>query len=226
MFLSRLTVDVTSRNFRLDYADVHQMHRTVMSAFPDLDVQRTARQHCGALWRLDEHERGFVLLVQSRLEPKWAALPADYLAAPPDVRSLDPFLRLIAPGRKIGFRLVGNPTRAIHPPDSVSGNRGRGKPVPQRLPAKQVEWLARKGEQHGFVLPVGRDGQADVAPAPRPSLHGRTDGNKITIEPVRFDGHLVPTDVEALRAAVLGGIGRAKAYGCGLISLGPAREAG
>ena len=40
---------------------------------------------------------------------------------------------------------------------------------------------------------------------------------------VRFDGIGVVTDPDALRAAVLTGIGRGKSYGCGLLSLAWAR---
>jgi len=36
---------------------------------------------------------------------------------------------------------------------------------------------------------------------------------------VRFDGEAVISDVDAVRHAVLNGIGRGKSYGCGLLSL-------
>ncbi|MBB5907126.1 type I-E CRISPR-associated protein Cas6/Cse3/CasE [Actinoalloteichus hymeniacidonis] len=214
---------MTSRSFRRDLANVHEMHRTVMSAYPDITADTPARAHCGVLWRLDERERGFVIFVQSRVEPKWAGLPDGYVIKEPEVGPLEPYLPTIEPGRKLGFRLVANPTRAVFPEGSVPGNRGRGKPVPVRMPAEQLDWLARKGEQHGFVLPLGRNGEADIAPAPRPKLTGRSDKNTITVEPVRFDGHLVVTDADSMRAAVFEGIGRAKSYGCGLLSLRPVR---
>lgn len=39
---------------------------------------------------------------------------------------------------------------------------------------------------------------------------------------VRYDGTATVTDPDALRAAVLAGIGRGKPYGAGLLSLAPA----
>ncbi|MGI5490337.1 type I-E CRISPR-associated protein Cas6/Cse3/CasE [Microtetraspora malaysiensis] len=54
MFLSKLKIDVVSREFRRDYADVHQMHRTVMAAFPQVDGEQPPRQEHGVLWRLDQ----------------------------------------------------------------------------------------------------------------------------------------------------------------------------
>lgn len=225
MFLSRLTVDVRSREFRRDHADVHQMHRTVMSAFARRPGATSFRRDHGVLWRLDTGPSGFACHVQSRSEPDWSALPAGYLLRPAEVRGLRPVLDAVGSGRRLAFRLVGNPTRAIHT-GGEPGRRGRGRPVPHRDPAKQVEWLVRKGERHGFIIPTGRDGRPDVAPSPCPTGTGVKSGDtpiRITVEPVRFDGHLVVTDADAFAEAVATGIGRAKSYGCGLISLAPAR---
>nr|WP_246421854.1 type I-E CRISPR-associated protein Cas6/Cse3/CasE [Nocardiopsis mwathae] len=41
--------------------------------------------------------------------------------------------------------------------------------------------------------------------------------------PVSYDGRLIVTDPAAFTAALKEGIGRAKAYGCGLLSLAPDR---
>ncbi|KWX09309.1 CRISPR-associated protein Cse3, partial [Carbonactinospora thermoautotrophica] len=191
--------------------------------FPQVSDGRPARQAHGVLWRLDESAGGFVLYVQSRTRPDWSKLPEGYLAAPAQVRDLAPVLDAVTPGRKLAFRLVANATRTIHP-DGVPGQRGQGKRVPHRHPDKQIEWLAAQGARHGFVLPLAANGQPDVAPSPRPILRGdRRGGKPIVIEPVRYDGHLVVTDPDALRAALTLGVGRAKAYGCGLLSLAPPR---
>lgn len=227
MFLSKLAVNVTSREFRRDYADIREMHRTVMSAFPQVSNGQPARQAHGTLWRLDSTNRGFMLYVQSHVQPDWAALAGGYLAEPAQVRSLQPVLDAIAPGRKLAFRLVANPTHAVLP-NGVPGPRGRGKRVPYRTPDKQVEWLARQGEQHGFAIPLASNGKADVAPSPCPALRGRKrdqDRGGIVVEPVRYDGHLVISDPDTFATALLNGIGRAKAYGCGLLSLAPRRSA-
>ena len=228
MFLSKLTINATSREFRRDYADVHEMHRTVMAAFPEVSNGRPARQSHGALWRLDGTHRGFVLYVQSHVEPDWAVLADGYLAEPAHVRSLQPVLDAITPGRKLAFRLVANPTHSVHP-NGLPGQRGRGKRVAHRTPDKQVEWLARQGEQRGFVIPLAANGQADVAPSPCPTVRGQKrdqDRGGIVVEPVRYDGHLIITDPDAFTTAILNGIGRAKAYGCGLLSLAPMRTTG
>ncbi|MDI5982165.1 type I-E CRISPR-associated protein Cas6/Cse3/CasE [Amycolatopsis magusensis] len=216
MYLSKLALDVRSRHFRRDYANVHDMHRTVMSAFLDLpDTTTAARQHHGVLWRLDTTTSGFTLYVQSRTQPNWKNLPQGHLTATPETRTLQPLLDAITPGRKLAFRLVANPTKC----DSKTRKR-----LALREPDQQIQWLVRKGEQHGFVIPTTLTGQPDIAPSLTPALTGtKPTTGTITIVPTRYDGHLIITNPHHFTTTLQTGIGRAKAYGCGLISLAPAR---
>lgn len=210
VFLSTLAINVRSREFRRDHANIHDMHRTVMSAFPNITESTPARQAHAVLWRLDSTNDGFVQYVQSRTEPDWGHLPAGHLTSPADVRPLRPMLEAVSPGRTLAFRIVANPTWC----EAKSRKR-----LVHREPEQQVEWLVRKGRQHGFVIPEGEAGP-DVVPSAIPTLVGRKNAaTKITVEAVRFEGRLVVVDREAFTEAVVGGIGRAKAYGCGLISV-------
>ena len=212
MFLTKLVLNPRSPLFRLDSADVHNMHRTVMAGYPEQPDITDYRQTHGVLWRLDRIPSGFIQYVQSSSEPNWNKLPPGHLVEPPQVRKLQPVLDAITPGRKLAFRLQANPTRCIRPDNTP-------KRVPHRLPHKQIEWLVRKGEQHGFVIPSNRRGEPDITTTPIPKLTGRKKFHKITVEPVRFDGHLIITDPDAFTQALTTGIGPAKAYGCGLLSL-------
>jgi CRISPR system Cascade subunit CasE len=216
VFLTKLSIDVRSRTFRRDYGNIHDMHRTVMSAFPNLPEEQPARQIQSVLWRLDTTHGGFVQYVQSRVQPDWTKLPVGHLIRPAEVRPLKPVLEAVTAGRKLSFRLVANPTKC----DGKSRKR-----IPLKQPDLQVDWLIRQGERCGFVLPSVPGGTPDAAPAPMPTLEGRKDSHtKITVEAVRFDGHLVVTNAEAFTEALINGIGRAKAYGCGLISLASPRS--
>ncbi|HEX6345783.1 type I-E CRISPR-associated protein Cas6/Cse3/CasE [Umezawaea sp.] len=215
VFLTKLDINTGSREFRRDHANIHDMHRTVMSAFPNITEATPARQAHAVLWRLDSTNDGYVQYVQSRTEPDWGVLPEGHLTAPAEVRPLRPVLDAVTPGRRLAFRIVANPTWC----EAKSRKR-----LVHREPQRQVEWLMRKGEQHGFVIP-NAGAEPDVAPSPIPTLVGRKNAaTKITVEAVRFDGHLVVTDPDAFTEAVVAGIGRAKAYGCGLISLAPAES--
>jgi CRISPR system Cascade subunit CasE len=232
MYLSKLVVNVTSREFRRDYTDIREMHRTVMSAYTQVTDGTPARQSHAVLWRLDGAQRGFTQYVQSRSQPDWSYLPEGYLAEPPLVRELQPLIDAIAPGRRFAFRMVANPTRTVGRTNatgaekSSTAKQAQGKKIAIHLPDKQIEWLVRQADRYGFVIPTGANGQPDVAPSPCPTLTGRPHAQNpgtITVAPVRFEGHLIVTDHTAFIDALRNGIGRAKAYGCGLISLAPAR---
>ncbi|KOV83196.1 CRISPR-associated protein Cse3 [Nocardia sp. NRRL S-836] len=220
--MSKLTINVRSREFRRDYANVHDMHRTIMSAYPNVTGDTPARLEHKILWRLDATQTGYTQYIQSHTVPDWRKLPAGHLMTPAEVRPLQPVLNAIAAGRKFSFRLLANPTWSTH--------AGQGRNVHRRFahrkPEAQIEWLIGRGERHGFVIPTTRRGEPDVAPSPVPTLTGqKKDQGKITVEPVRFDGHLIVTDTEAFTDALINGVGPAKAYGCGLISIAPPRLA-
>ncbi|WP_424923353.1 type I-E CRISPR-associated protein Cas6/Cse3/CasE [Actinocrispum wychmicini] len=217
MYLTKLTINPHSRAFRRDTANIHDMHRTIMSAYPDSPDRATYRHTNGVLWRIDPTHDAFLQYIQSHTQPTWDQLPEGHLLKPAEVRPLQPVLDSITAGRRYAFRLLANPTRCIRTDD----NPEHRKRVPHRLPAKQIEWLINKGEQHGFVIPTSRTGGPDVAPAPAPTLRGKKQNHNITIEPVRFDGHLVVTNPRTFTHAILNGIGRAKSYGCGLLTLAP-----
>ncbi|MFC3997443.1 type I-E CRISPR-associated protein Cas6/Cse3/CasE [Nocardiopsis sediminis] len=223
MYLSRLPLNTASRAFRRDFADVQHMHRTLMSVLPEVVNGEPARREHALLWRLDPAETGYVLLVQTRDRPAWDRLPDGYLAGEAQARSMEGALEAIAPGRALAVRLTANPTRIVR--DPAAPKEVRGKRVPLRDPEEQLGWLARKGEQHGFVVPAGADGGMAVTISPCPPMVGYkgegTGRNKITISAVRYDGRLVVTDAAAFTDAVRSGIGRAKAYGCGMLSLAP-----
>src|SRR5205823_2727112 len=151
------------------------------------------------LWRLDNTQRGFTQYVQSASQPDWGRLPTGYLTSPPQIRSLQPVLDAIAPARRFAFRMVANPTRTITRTDTnprSDGKRPQGRNVPLRKPEDQIRWLIRQAQRCGFVIPTGTNGQPDLTPSPCPTSTGHRrpgDPGPITIEPVRFDGHLIIT---------------------------------
>lgn len=226
MYLSKLLINAYSREFRRDHADIRQMHRTVMSGYPDVPNDTPARQSQAVLWRLDRKRGGFVQYVQSLGKPDWSRLPGDYLTEPAQVRSLQPVLDAIGPGRRLAFLLVANPVRSVaRPLDRPQvGMWTRGVKVALRDPQEQLEWLIRKGERHGFVIPATSRGRPHAVPSPCRTLTGQKRAGErgpLTIESVRFEGHLIVTDAATFMDVLRTGIGRGKAYGCGLMSLAP-----
>ncbi|AYY13725.1 type I-E CRISPR-associated protein Cas6/Cse3/CasE [Actinobacteria bacterium YIM 96077] len=221
MYLSRLIPDTTAHAFRRDYADIHQMHRTIMSGFPELPEGSATREQHGVLWRLDHGNVGYTLYVQSRTQPNWDGFD-QYLKRPADVRELSTTFDTLKSGRVLSFRLIANPTRRRKP--EPGEKRRADTRYSLKDPEEQISWLVNRGTQNGFTIPTGADARPDLAPSPCPRLTGYQGNgrhNKVTVDPVRFDGHLVITDPSAFVEALCAGIGPAKSYGCGLVTLAP-----
>lgn len=90
--------------------------------------------------------------------------------------------------------------------------QGDDKPPLQRLVHEScAAWLAQRGARHGFEADPEAlciDGYAQHA--------GRRDGS-LKFSSVDFSGELTVIDAGAFGAALRGGIGHAKAFGCGLL---------
>jgi CRISPR system Cascade subunit CasE len=206
-----------------DLADPVAMHKTLLSAFPS-DLGASPRRTIELLYRVDYGKSGEALLVmQSRGRPDIARLPAGFFvdggddrlfdlgwAANPLVEPVD--VSAIAPGARLRFRLRANPTRKILTKTGTEGTRTNGKRVPVRDETLLYGWLTRKGDGAGFRV-------VDARLTNETKTSGRRGNAKVTFVGARFDGVLEVIDVDRLRAALAGGIGSAKAFGFGLLSV-------
>jgi len=225
MKLSRLILNPLNRLVAQAIADVQRTHQLVMAGFPS-DTGTAARTQHSVLHRLETDPRGgaLVLYVQSTLAPDWSHLPDGFLVqmedrpnpAVRDLRELDSIMK----DRIARFRLRANPTRKIGT-KSIDGEARNGRRVPLRDDERCMEWLIRKGQDHGFELVRSPQGQPTVTLIREPIQRGRRGAAAITFEGVRFDGHLRIVDADTFRAAVMHGIGPGKAYGFGLLSIAP-----
>jgi CRISPR system Cascade subunit CasE len=106
-------------------------------------------------------------------------------------------------GRECLFRLVANAT--------VTRD---GRRFGLRSEEALAGWIRRQAERHGFEL-------LDLRCQPLPRLRaarGRA-ANAIVLDPALFEGRLRVTVGDALRVALLQGIGHGKALGLGMLSL-------
>jgi CRISPR system Cascade subunit CasE len=217
MYLSRLLLNPRSRQVQRDTADPYQLHRTIMKAFVE------KRDDAGVLHRLDIYPDSgtAVLLVQSSCPPDWTALAeGDYLLPPdpfsglpnPAVKQINLLLRR---GQRLRFRLRANPTVKKARRDE-KGERRNSNRVPLVHEAQQVEWLQKRAQAHGFCLLHLEIGHAQALRG-----HKGDDGRLIKLYTVQYDGRLQITDPTQFQEALAKGIGPARAFGCGLLSLAP-----
>lgn len=189
----------------VDMRDCNAMHRRVMSMFSHVRYDRVTHH---ILYRVEgDEEDGATLLLHSNVIPDVSVVPLRYTRQNADV---DAFygvqLRDITAGMTLPFRLRTMTSKR----ESQSGKRVPIKQVPQ-----QIEWLARKGHDHGFAVVATPQvinsgiiyGYRGVNQAP---MHYFT---------TTFAGMLEVTDPLALYQAVQQGIGTGKAHGLGLLEV-------
>ncbi len=211
MFLSKLVPDLHERGVRRDLTNPYDLHRTLLRAFPDEADGGPGR----VLFRVElpRGEPPFIL-VQSDKEPHWSRLPPAYITER-HTKALNTlaFLR----GQRLLFRLQANPTKRAG--KSATDPLWFGKRVGLGREEEQENWLVRKGEQAGFY--VARQGFRVV---PEGKVMARKAGQNLQFHSVRFEGVLEVTDPRRFLKTLRDGIGSAKAFGFGLLSLARAED--
>lgn len=211
MFLSKLVPDLRDRGVRRDLTNPYDLHRTLLRAFPDVADGGPGR----VLFRV-ELPRGAApfILVQSDKEPQWSHLPAGYIAER-DTKVLDALT--FKRGQRLLFRLRANPTKRAG--KSAIDPRWVGKRVGLCREEEQEQWLARKAEEGGFRLAA-----QGFRVIPEGKATARKAGQTLQFQAVRFDGLLEVTDPAQFLKTICEGVGPAKGFGFGLLSLAPAQE--
>jgi len=205
------------------------MHRTLLGAFPALPERTSFRKHTGLLYRVDDDVRGgrTVVLVQSQEQPDWAFLcDQDYLVDQNSKPIAAQYERL-ATGQVLSFRLRANVTKKIDTKTGSDGKRRHGRRVSLRRPEEQIDWVKRKGMEAGFALSRTRDWDSlDCRASPEQDVKARRERGAATMTfgSVLFEGRLEVTSREMFIAALVNGIGSAKAFGFGLLSVAPVRS--
>jgi len=227
VFLTKIALAPERRLARKFLGSPQAMHAVVMSVTGGHDGNGPGR----VLWRVD---RGVTtaLYILSPLEPDCSQLVAEAGTAGTQARTLDysPFLASLDAGQLWAFRLAANPSYSASRGPGVRGQRyGHVTVEQQRL------WLMDRVPRFGFeLMPVdhangeGIDKAVLVAYRERPVFNRRRPGgegyDRVTINRTVYEGVLRVTDPEPLRRALIAGIGRSKAYGCGLMTLARVRQ--
>lgn len=226
MMLSRLALNPKHGDVRRSLRDSQAMHRLVMSLFGEVSGG-DPRATLGVLHRVEVSERdgSVLLLVQSRAAPNPARWPTGVLDAggpAPSTKSMGRVLEALAPGARFRFLLVANPTRKVDTKTRPDGTKSNGRRVALRGEDEHLDWIARKGVQHGFRVAMGEHARPLVRVRPVPRLQGWRRARMVAHDGVVFEGLLSVVDAGLMREALVHGIGSAKAYGMGLLSLAPA----
>lgn len=228
-FLSRVRFNPTRRDTRRLCGSAQSMHAAVLGSHPDLALGNSSEQR--VLWRLDQYSSHDIqLYVVSPTKPDFTGLieQAGWPSRPEwDTTDYAPFLAALGSDQTWRYRLTANPVRVL--PKRPGDPRRRGKVSPHLTVRQQQEWLAKQAQTWGFKVPADDVHGIQVEVRDRRSVsfvrRGPSDSSpgRVPLTQATFTGTLTVTDAVAFRAALTGGMGRAKAYGCGLMTLAPLR---
>ncbi|WP_151549780.1 MULTISPECIES: type I-E CRISPR-associated protein Cas6/Cse3/CasE [Corynebacterium] len=220
---TRLLLNPRTREGRKLLTDPQSMHAAVRACFPpDL-----GDQHERILWRVDSQGHEHRLYIVGPETPTCTPLveQAGWSTRPAETADYEPMLNSLRQNQFWRFELVANPTYS----EPTKGQRGKVKAHVSA--AHQLEWLYKRSANAGFVLPDRNTDSFEQAlkavAEPRVmerrmisfSKGRRSSGHRVRIAQARFSGVLQVTDADILRQTLTQGIGRARAYGCGLMTL-------
>jgi len=193
-YLSKIELDLLSRKTRNVLSDLYRLHQSVMGGFKNEDPATQPRR---ILFRVEpeiRNDRYATLLVQSPVLPDWTHLQR--YGAICETKAYE--ISLIE-GSIYRFRLRANPV--------VCRNRKRYGLVGE---ADQRAWLLRKDCGVNWHLESVID---------EGYKKGDKNGRMIQYKSVRYEGHLQVVDPAKLFETLREGIGPAKGFGFGLLSL-------
>ncbi|MHC5902800.1 type I-E CRISPR-associated protein Cas6/Cse3/CasE [Streptomyces sp. S6] len=232
MYLTRFRINTARSGARRLLGSPNFMHGAVNMAFPDPPPRDGTGPR--VLWRVDPAPAGradlFIVspnrpdLTHLVEEAGWPGLPEPGWTT----FAYDEFLDRLTPGTTWSFRLTANPVHSIR--RAVDSRDSPTKRAAHVTPRHQIGWLLQRQRNAGFEVveaPSGDGRHHEVIVHDRMPLQFNKAGTatgrpEVRFTRVTFDGRLRVTDADVFRRTLTNGLGKAKAYGCGLMTLAPA----
>lgn len=224
MYLSCVELNPhAAETYRL-VASPYRMHAAVEAACDRGAATEAGNEIGRVLWRLDDSDatgevRLFIVSPDLPIEAELCSrLHVDASA----IRTKDytPRLEELAEGQLWAFRLKANPVRKVlcdkglEPRPDVIGTLQGAVTMSQ-----QIEWLLKRSAANGFEVVPNDEGEPQLVVSQRRKEKFLRNHKTVTLVTARYDGILRVTDAGAFRKALVSGIGRAKGFGCGLLTV-------
>lgn len=200
MYLSKVRLDMTKRETNRCFYDRGRFHSFIENSFSG------GRQH--ALWRVDQDQKGFHILVLSHDLPDFTDLIYEIGEGNAQTVDYDPFIESISrEGTQLRFLIAVNP---------VICKNGDRIPLNVKRTANRnycaEDWLKDRLNVNGASMLKAN------------AVDSRTVNikeGKGKFFQVTYQGNLLVTDQGNFSEMIRNGLGHAKAYGCGLLSVMP-----
>ena len=201
MYLSRLSLQISSPGVRQSLRNCQDMHRTIMKAFD------CSREEAQVLYRVIKTDQKLIVYVQSKNEPKWERVESSgfHCEKQQDISAL---FKAFTRDKMFRFSLTACPTKKI------MCEKKNSRRVLLRGTQNRIDWLIRQGEKNGFAIMESHETGKEVL------ISGNKEKKEFFLAGVPFEGVLQITDPEAFCQGYLRGIGPEKSYGFGMLMIG------
>ncbi|MCI1935832.1 MAG: type I-E CRISPR-associated protein Cas6/Cse3/CasE [Bifidobacteriaceae bacterium] len=227
---TRIKLNPRDRRVRAALASPERFHAIIARATdgPATHDEATTSERSAAsdqrtLWRFDASRQGRrkdSLYIVSAMTPSAEILTSELgIESENDFATCayEPFLQRLETGQEWGFRLMANPTRSL--PSGYKSVRGKREGLVRY--DDQISWIETKASQNGFHMTVNRLERPEVIIRESAKVKFDRKSATVTLTKVVFEGILAIDNPERVRKALTEGIGRAKGYGYGLLTLIP-----
>lgn len=210
MHLTRFAINTARRGAQKLLGSPRAMHAAVLCGFSPSANTDAGR----VLWRVDRDGPHVWLYIVSPETPDLTHLVEQAgwptAADPWQTRSYRAFLDDLTAGQLWSFRLRANPVKQA---------RDIGARVAHVTADQQRGWLMDRLPRLGFSIPEAAPSVPAVVVSDRQRRDFRKESATVTLATAQFDGVLRVEDAELMRQTLCHGVGRGKAYGCGLMTL-------
>jgi len=204
MYLSRIKLNLEKDAAKRALSSPQVLHGAIENCF--IEKNRT-------LWRLDSLNGSVYLLLVSQIVPDFEKF-IDQFCDPSElgqIKNYGEFLANIKNGQQLRFRIKGNPVHSV-----IVTKGSRGKVTPHISDFHKKVWLTNKSIQNGFLL---NESHFEIVETGLHQFYTKSKTSPIRLSYATFEGILTVEDVDLFVKALTNGIGRAKAYGCGLMTV-------
>lgn len=215
MYLSRMYLNPQRRHCRALLANPEMMHAAVLSSFPP--GTGVAPDDGRVLWSIDRAGGKTALWMLSPTVPSFEHLQEQAGWSQQQTWETRDYAGLISQlmkGQQYAFRLVANPVHVVTE-NGVKKRRAHQKTE------YQLQWLLDRQEAMGVKFLSEEEAVAAAVTGSEHLVFDRR-GRNVTLVRVDYRGLLEVTDRDRLEKTLISGIGKGKAYGCGLLTLAKA----
>ncbi|HAG0902567.1 TPA: type I-E CRISPR-associated protein Cas6/Cse3/CasE [Salmonella enterica] len=216
MYLSRITLHTSELSpaqlLHLVERGEYVMHQWLWDLFPGSKERQF-------LYRREELQGAFRFFVLSQEQPAASAIF--------DVQTR-PFAPMLSAGQTLWFNLRANPTVCkngkrhdlLMEAKRQRKTQGDSQDIWSYQQQAALTWLARQGEQNGFILR-----EASVDAYRQQQIRRGKDRQMIQFSSVDYTGVLVINEPALFLQRLAQGFGKSRAFGCGMMMIKPGDDA-